>query len=92
MKHEASDQLVECLERLLATVQGNEDVDIFVDMVAEEYMMNLVRDAHIPLRYLSNLRDDIRVEILDLLRIRAYTYPSLKEYFLSLAEFSRRQA
>ncbi len=91
MKQEAHDQLVDCLERMLTSVQGNEDPEVFIDMVAEDYMITLVREAHIPLRYLSSLREDIRTEILDLLRIRAYNYPSLQEYFISRAGQGRRQ-
>ncbi|MGE0761776.1 MAG: hypothetical protein AB7N80_00720 [Bdellovibrionales bacterium] len=92
MKQDTRDQLVDCLEKLLSCVLGDEDPEIFIDRVAEEYLMALVREAHIPLRYLSTLRDDVRTEVMDLLRIRAYNYPSLKEYFLSRADQARRSA
>lgn len=86
------DQLVECLDRLLTAINGDEDPEIFVDRVAEEYLMELVRQAHIPLRYLTTLRDDVRAEVQDLLRVRAYGYPSLKDYFQSLAQPRRSTA
>lgn len=90
MKQETRDHLVDCLERMLTSVTADQDPEIFVDMVTEEYLMSLVREAHIPLRYLSSLRDDVRTEITDLLRVRAYSYPSLQEYFVSQAEQIRR--
>jgi hypothetical protein len=90
MTQPGSDQLVQCLDRLLNSVNGDEDPEIFIDRVAEEYLMELVRQAHIPLRYLATLRDDVRTEIQDLLRVRAYGYPSLDDYLRSLAQQPRR--
>lgn len=84
--------MVECLEKLLCMVMSDEDPEIFVDRVAEDYLMTLVREAHIPLRYLSSLRDDVRTEVLDLLRIRAYGFSSLKEFLLSRVDQSRRSS
>ena len=77
------DQLVDCLERLLTSWTGNEDPEIFIDLVAEDYLMTLVRQAHIPIRYLDTLRDDVRAELMDLLRVRSYGYPSLADYLQS---------
>lgn len=74
------DQLVVCLDNVLTSWSGNEDPEIFIDLVAEEYLMSLVRQAHIPLRYLDSLRDDVRAEIMDVLRVRSYGYPSLADY------------
>jgi hypothetical protein len=92
MAQPGSDQLVDCLERLLASVTGEEDPEIFIDRVAEEYLMELVRQAHIPLRYLATLRDDVRTEIQDLLRVRSYGFPSLSDYLRSLAQPRRSAA
>jgi len=86
------DQLVDCLEKLLCSVMSDEDPEIFVDRVAEDYLMTLVREAHIPIRYLSSLRDDVRTEVLDLLRIRSYGFSSLKEFLMSRADSSRRSS
>lgn len=85
-----TDQLVECLEKLMSTLIGDEDPEVFIDRVAEEYLMCLVKQAHIPFAYLANLRDDVRTEIHDLLRIRSYGYPSLKEYLAGQAQSIRR--
>ena len=92
MTHLGSDQLVECLDRLLNSVNGDEDPEIFVDRVAEEYLLELVRQAHIPLRYLATLRDDVRTEVQDLLRVRSYGYASLNDYLRSLVTPQRRSS
>lgn len=92
MTHLGHDQLVDCLDRLLASLSGDEDPEIFIDRVSEEYLMELVRQAHIPLRYLATLRDDVRTEVQDLLRVRSYKYPSLTEYLRSLAQPRRSAA
>lgn len=92
MTHLGHDQLVDCLDRLLASLSGDEDPEIFIDRVSEEYLMELVRQAHIPLRYLATLRDDVRTEVQDLLRVRSYKYPSLTEYLRSLVQPRRSAA
>jgi hypothetical protein len=80
MNHLGPDQLVDCLDRLLLAPGVDEDPEIFIDRVAEEYLRELVRQAHIPIKYLNVLRDDVRVEVQDLLRVRSYGFSSLGEY------------
>jgi hypothetical protein len=85
-----NDQLVICLEQLLQSITGEEDPEIFIDRVAEDYLMTLVRQAHIPICYLTTLKDDVRTEVHDLLRIRSYGFSSLKEYLNQCALNLRR--
>ena len=75
-----NDILVQCFDRVLDEIGANDEAEVFVARVAEEYMMALVRKAHIPLKYLESLRDDISTEVLDMLRVRTYGYVSLAEY------------
>lgn len=84
------DQLVECLDKILTSWSGNDEPEIFIDLVAEDYLMSLVRQAHIPLRYLDTLRDDVRAEIMDILRVRSYGYPSLGDYLQTQKVSPRR--
>lgn len=86
------DQLTECLDKLLTTLSADENPDVFIDRVAEEYLMVLVRQAHIPLRYLENMKEDVKIEVIDLLRVRSYGFSSLAEFIRSHAPSSRRSS
>lgn len=92
MDYTMRDQLADCLDKLLAALSPDENPEVFVDRVAEEYLMVLVRQAHIPLRYLENMKEDVKLEVIDLLRVRSYGFNSLAEFLRSHAPSSRRSS
>jgi hypothetical protein len=86
MKAIERDPLVNCLEQRLTLVKPNESPELFIEGVAEAYLLSLIKQAHVPMRYLETLKEEVRVEILDLLRIRSYKSGSLEEYLNQCAE------
>ena len=80
MQNTERDLLYECFERVLQVTGPGDHAEVLVVRVAEEYLMELVRQAHIPIRYLDGLREDICTEVQDMLRIKTYGYMSLAEY------------
>jgi len=92
MEFTMRDQLADCLDKMLATVSADENAEVFVDRVAEEYLMALVRQAHIPLRYLENMKEDVKIEGIDLLRVRSYGFAHLAEFLRSQSPGPRRSS
>jgi len=84
-----ADILVECFERVIAHFD-EDDVEIFVARVAEEYLIELIRQAHIPIRYIEQLRDDVMCEVQEILKIKSYGSLSFGDY-LNQRRTRRRQ-
>lgn len=76
------DLLYRIFERhLLDPSSKNKDPEEFVFRIVEEYVMNLIREAHIPISYLETIRQDLEDEVLEMFRAKTYGHPSLKSYF-----------
>lgn len=65
---------------MLASLSKDDDSEVFVARVVEEYLMTLVRQAHIPIKYLESLREDLMTDVHDMLRIKTYGHTNLGEY------------
>ena len=84
------DELVICLDESLQSISPSEEPHIFMQRVAESYLMRLVRRAHIPMNMIEGLRQDVLSGLHDLLRIRAYGFHSLTDYLQSQASLNRK--
>ena len=76
-----SDRLHEIFEeQLCLNDEPDEKPDQFIEKVIEEYLAELAQSAHIPLPYLKSLREDLSVELQDMLRIKTYGFFNLADY------------
>lgn len=76
------DLLYRIFERhLLDPTSKEKEQDEFIFRIVEEYVMNLIREAHIPIHYLETIRQDLEAEVLEMFRVKTYGHPNLKSYF-----------
>jgi hypothetical protein len=81
------DPLFEIFEKNLYTsIVEDESQDEFIDRVVYEFIHSLVSTGRVPQSHIEDIEEDLREEILDMLRKKTYGHLSLKDYRDSMRE------
>jgi hypothetical protein len=52
----------------------------FIFRVVEDYVLDLIQAAHIPIHHLKTLQEDLEEEVSEMLKKKTYGFFSIKEY------------
>ena len=67
-------------EHLHSGVYDDAKVDKFIEDVVEFYLINLNQGGHIPLQMVDKLRQDLSVDVQDMLRVKTYGHTGIAAY------------
>lgn len=82
-----NDPLFEIFENhLFTSLVEEESHDEFVDKVIFEYIQTLTSTGRVPQNFVDDLEEDLREEILDMLRKKTYGFHTLKDYRQSMRD------
>ena len=76
-----TDRLQQIFQQLISDVtRPQETHEEFIFRVVESYVLELIRENHIPIPYLDQIQKDLEDEVLEIYRKTTYGHYSLEDY------------